>query len=98
MPGKLSPSAHGNSTLAYAPAMLAAVKSAGPWTGTQSQQDYAVETTMRMIELIERAGVEAAAYYYYYLNAQGGAFAATCQALGIPNTVGAIETYLGGGK
>ena len=77
---------------AYAPAILAAVKSMGPWTGAKTAEDYALDTTMAMLATIERAGVEAASHYY--LNRE--AFPAACATLGIPATIRSIEDYLSG--
>lgn len=80
--------------LAYAPAVLEAVKAVGPWMGRQSAEDYAVRIALANLETLQRAGVEA--LMQYYLNATGGAFRLTCDALGLPCSVQAVENYLGG--
>lgn len=78
--------------VAYTPALLTAVKSCGPFTGALTAEEYAVQTAMNNLAVIERAGVEAASHYY--LNRD--AFPAACSTLGIPATVRAIEDFLGG--
>lgn len=78
--------------VAYVPALLAAVKSCGPFTGALTAEEYAVNTAMNNLAVVERAGVEAASHYY--LNRE--AFPAACSTLGIPATCRGIEDFLGG--
>lgn len=77
---------------AYAPALLAAVVDLGPHLGGRSAQQYAFDTALEMIGIIQSHGVEAVSHYV--LNARGGAFRHTAETLGIDPTVPALQHYL----
>lgn len=76
---------------AHVQSILAAVKATGPWLD-QSAEEYAVEVTAAMVAAVQRVGIPG--IEHYYLNAQGGALAATCAALGIEREL--LADYIGG--
>jgi hypothetical protein len=78
--------------LAYAPAILAAVKTTRPLHGSQSAEDYALEVTLAMLASLKRVGIEG--IEHYYLNAQAGALKQTAAELGVE--VSHLQLYLEG--
>ena len=80
--------------LAYAPAVLDALRSMGPWNGAITVEAYAIEITQAMAAAIERAGVSAVEHYY--LNSRGGALRQAGLALGLDGSTEALAHFIGG--
>ena len=81
--------------LAYSPAIMQAARSCGVFLASgESLEDYALRTTIDILDMIQAKGVESV--QHYFLNTHGGAFRLTCSVLGIENTVKAMQNYLDG--
>ena len=82
--------------LAYAPAIRqAAVRSGVFLAPGETVEDYALQTTIAMLDQIEAKGLKAV--QNYYLNNYGGAFLAVGAELGIAGTAEGVQKYLDGG-
>lgn len=79
----------------YAVAILRAEVDLNAHTAPQTPQDHALATTLNLLDTIQSHGV--AAVEHYVVNARGGAFRHTCEALGLPCTTRALQDYLDGG-
>lgn len=80
---------------AYAPAILQAIVESGVHIPAgETAQTHALGVTMDMLDMIQAKGVESVEHYF--LNTRGGAFRLTCKALGIENSVRAMQNFLEG--
>lgn len=79
---------------AYAPAVMAAALDLAPHLCGRTADEYALDTTLAMLDQIERAGVHGVSDYI--INTRGGAFRRTCDALGLDTTnpARALQDYL----
>lgn len=77
---------------AYVGAVMVAAKELNAWLGPQSMEDYAVAITLGAVDMVNAAGVESIAHYV--LNRV--ALPLTCQALGIENSIAALDDFVGG--
>lgn len=81
--------------LAYVGAIRQAAKSSGVHLQPgESLEEYALQTTTDMLDMIDAKGVKSVENYY--LNTYGGAFQSVAAELGIAATVPAIQAYLDG--
>ena len=91
----MNPARFESFALAYAPAILQAAKECGVFVEPGvSIEDYALRTTLDMLDMIQAKGIESV--QRYYLNTHGGAFRITCKALGLPDSTQALKNYLEG--
>ena len=91
----MNPARFESFALAYAPAILLAAKAIGVHVEPdESIEDYALRTTLDMLDMIQAKGIESV--QRYYLNTHGGAFRITCKALGLPDSTQALKNYLEG--
>jgi hypothetical protein len=80
---------------AYAPALLEAVRASGCHLCGESAEAFTLGHATAMLDRLQRYGLQA--IEHYYLNARGGAFRRTCEALGIECSSKSMEFYLEGG-
>lgn len=91
----MNPARFESFALAYTVAIKqAAIRSGVFLAPGESLEDYALRTTIDMLDMIEAKGAESVEHYY--LNSYGGAFKAVAAELGIAATAPAIQAYLDG--
>jgi len=80
---------------AYVLAVEEACKNLGAYRlPSQSLKEFALDVALTMLERVQAKGV--AAVEHYVINAVGGAFSATCAALGLQNNSRALQDYIDG--
>ena len=89
----MNPARFESFALAYAPAIRQAAKTSGVFLlPSESLDDYALRTTIDMLDKIEVRGIKSV--QNYYLNTYGGALRLVAAELGIAGTTQALQDYL----